>query len=285
MDPITAISGTVIFLFAGLPPQPIGTAFLVAYSHPSVPGTSIPLVVTAKHVLGDFPVVTARFSPTPGKPAPALVYDIAALKANGDYWEHPDPGVDLAVFRTLHPQDADYTPIDMSLIASKETFTNEQIRASDRILFPSLLVNFMGSSRNYPTLRDGSIALMPEEDVPMRYKVGTREVITAQPLLLLNAVSIPGASGAPVFLSPGPRSKNNSFVLGQTPYLLGIMHGFYPAIPRDLVEVNVTRTQSMFQENSGIAIVFPAWRLHEVLTLPAIKVRLTALFQQAGPSQ
>src|SRR5207249_8841533 len=102
----TMLGSTVIFLFIMGPngQVPIGTAFIVGYPVPGEPNQYVPLVVTAKHVIGDNPKVLARFSTQEGKSTATAEYDIAALRRSGDYWEHADPGVDLVVFRTLHFQ-------------------------------------------------------------------------------------------------------------------------------------------------------------------------------------
>jgi hypothetical protein len=276
-DIVGSISNTVIFLMVGKPSAPIGTAFLVAYPHPTIENAAIPLVVTAKHVLADHPHVSARFSTQESKSTATVEYDLNKLKASGDYWEHPDPGVDIAVFRSLHFNQTKYETVLREIIATKETFKTEQIRQTDRIIFPSLLVNFMGLRRNYPVMRDGSVALVPDEQIPMKYTVGSRLIETTQEVILVDATSIPGASGSPVFLWPGPRLRENTFVLGGTrPYLLGVMHGFYPALPRDLIETSHARTR--FAENSGIAIVFPSWRILEILDSEATQTRLKAIF-------
>lgn len=280
-DVISSISNTVIFLFAGEPPSPIGTGFIVRYPVPDQTNALVPLVVTAKHVVGDHNTLLGRFSTQAGKSTAFVRYDIGKLKADKDYWEHSDKGVDIAVFRTPHFEQTSYQPFPLDLIATKEIFKTEEIRQTDRVIFPALLTNFMGSSRNYPVTRDGIIALIPEEKVPLKYKVGSTEIVTQQEVLLLDATSIPGASGSPIFLWPGPRIKNNAFTFGgTTSYLLGVMHGFYPATPRDLIDVEPAKTAQMYAENSGIAIVFPSWRLREILGLPQLANRIAEIVQQ-----
>ncbi len=276
---VSVISDTVVFLFVGNPPQPIGTAFVVGYPVPGRDETYVPLIVTAKHVVADNTQVLCRFSTQAGTNTAYVSYDIQALRREGDYWEHPDDGVDIAVFRSPHYVETKYVAFPRDLIATRDTVRGEDIAQGDRIVFPALLVNFVGSSRNYPVLRNGAIALLPEEKVSMRYAVGPRVIQTQQEVLLLEATSIPGASGAPIFLWPGPRIKNNSYVLGGVKaYLLGIMHGFYPAEPRELVDVQIaTVTERMYAENSGIAIAFPSWRLDEILRRDDLKARMDQL--------
>lgn len=278
MDIFSALSSTVVFLLAGTPPVPIGTAFIVAYPSPNAENRFFPLLVTAKHVVAGHDEVLGRFSTKEGTSTATVQYDLAALRSSKDYWEHHDKGVDLAVFRTLHFEATSYEPLPLDFVATKETFVSQQITQTDRVIFPSLLVNFMGLARNYPVIRDGSIALVPDEAVPMRYDLAGSVVETKQEVLLVDATSIPGASGSPVFLWPGPRVKGGTFTLGgNRPTLLGVMHGFYPALPRNLTKIETAEVREMFAENSGIAIVFPAWRLREILDLKDLRARIAEL--------
>lgn len=275
-DIIKSLASTVIFLFAAVnPPQPIGTGFIVAHPFPGKEGAFIPLLVTAKHVVGEQKRILARFTTQAGESTAFVQYDIEELKNNNDYWEHPDEGVDLVVFRSLHFSATKYEAFPIDLIATKNTFEEINIQQTDRVVFPSLLINFMGSSRNYPVFRDGTIALIPNEKVPMKYDVGKKEVVTEQEVILVDATSIQGASGSPIFLWPGPRLSGKSYQIGGTkPYLLGIMHGFYPAIPRETLKVETTKSLTMYAENSGIAIIFPSWRLMEIIELESLKKRV-----------
>lgn len=281
MDLFSALSSTVVFLLAGNPPVPIGTAFIVGYPLPTDDKRLVPILVTAKHVIAGRDQILGRFSTKEGKSTATVQYDLAALRASKDYWEHPDKGVDIAAFRTQHFDVTNYTPLPLDLIVTKEQFSTEQIAQTDRVIFPSLLVNFMGTARNYPVMRDGAIALIPDEEVPMRYLLGGSEIETKQEVVLVDATSIPGASGSPVFLWPGPRVKGGAFTLGgNRPILVGVMHGFYPSMPRDLLKVETSEARQMFQENSGIAIVFPSWRLREILDLPQLRARIEQLAKE-----
>jgi len=269
------LSDVVIFLFAGNPLQPIGTAFVVGFPVPGKDDVAVPLIVTAKHVVADHPHILGRFSTQTGTNTAFVRYDVQKMRTEGDYWEHPDDGVDISVFRSLHYDETKYKVFPRNLIATLEVVKTEEIAQGDRVVFPALLVNFVGSAKNYPVLRNGAIALMPEEKVPMQYLIGSRVVRTQQEVLLLDATSIPGASGAPIFLWPGPRNKGNTLMLGGgSPYLLGVMHGFYPAAPRELVEVHTAGSTQMYAENSGIAIAFPSWRLHEILEREDLRKRI-----------
>jgi len=259
------LASTVIFLFTEDGGDPMGTAFIIGYPVPNESNKVVPLVVTAKHVLGNRKEVVGRFSTQSGEQTARVLYDLEHLRQEGDIWEHPDDGVDLVVFRTQHYEEASYAPFPMNLIASRDKYVEEDIKPTDRIIFPCLLSNFMGLTRNYPVIRDGSISLIPDERIPLEYKVGDKSIKTEQNVILIDATSIPGASGSPVYLWPGPRLRHGAFAVGGAkPWLLGIMHGFYPAT-RAISSVQATSIVPVFEENSGIAIVFPSWRLLEIL--------------------
>jgi hypothetical protein len=274
---IGQLSKTVVFLFDESGQTPIGTGFLIGYPVEGKPNLSIPLIATAKHVIGGRERIVARYTPKANPTPVSIPYNLAELRRNGDLWEHQDKGVDIVLFRTTHFDVTDYLTIPPSLIASRQKFSDEDIKASDRIIFPCLLVNFMGASRNFPVVRDGSIALIPEEDVPIEYNVGTEHISTRQQLIFIDATAIPGASGSPVFLHPSPRLKNNNLALEGTVFLLGIMHGFYQAVPRPIEEIRVTSSVNVFRENSGIALVFPSWRILEILESQPLTQRLRSL--------
>jgi hypothetical protein len=278
---IETLTSTAIFLFAGEPPAPIGTGFVVGYPRPDKPdGGFIPFVVTARHVVGDRSKVFGRFSTTDPKKPGLAEYDIEQLRRDHDYFVHPDEGVDIVVFRTPVWKEMQLVPVPYDLVATRKAFEDEAIQPTDRIVFPSLLVNFIGTGRNYPVMRTGAIALMADEKVPIRYKMGGREVNTEQEVLLANATAASGASGSPVFLDPGPRAKATSYTFGTKPMLLGVVHGFYPAMPRDLIDVEATETKRMFQENSGIAIIFPAWRIREIIDSDDFQKRIKDLVKE-----
>lgn len=278
----STLASVVIFLFAQnqTGQVPIGTAFIVGYPVPGQTNQYVPLVVTAKHVIGAHTKIFGRFSTQEGKTPAAFEYDLAALRRSGDYWEHSDPGVDIAVFRTPHFIEAKYEPIPYELIASREDFRAAQIQTTDRVVFPGLLVNFMGLARNYPIIRGGSIALIPDEPIPMRYASGSKMLETKQEAILIDATAVQGHSGSPVFLWPGPRLQGSTFAIGgNKPFVLGVLHGFYPTVPREVVTIQ-TDAKQVFSENSNIAIVFPSWRLREIVDSGAVATRIKRILSE-----
>jgi hypothetical protein len=276
------LASTVIFLFAmnGATEVPIGTAFIVGYPVPGHADQFVPMVVTARHVIGDNEVVLGRFNLRDEASTATITYDIPALKAAGDYWEHWDDGVDIVVFRTRNFEATSFELFPMELVASKRDFEEQQIQATDRVVYPSLLVNFMGFARNYPITRSGSIALIPDEAVPLQYRVGSRTVQTYQEVILLDGTAVAGHSGSPVFLSPGPRLAGGRFDPDETrPLLLGVLHGFYQTATRSLqsVPTSVDAQASGFRENSDVSIAFPSWKLREILESRDVRTRVESL--------
>lgn len=278
----SVLASAVIFLFVQNRngQVPIGTAFIVGYPVPGQTNQFVPLVVTAKHVIGAHTKIFARFSTQEGKSTATVEYDLDGLRRSGDYWEHSDPGVDIVVFRTPHFKEAKYEPVPLELIASREDFKAAQIQTTDRVVLPGLLVNFMGLARNYPIIRGGSIAMIPDEPIPMRYNIGSKSVETRQEAILVDATAVPGESGSPVFLWPGPRLQGGAFAIGGAkPLVLGVLHGFYPAIPREVLTIR-TDTKQAFAENSNIAIVLPSWRLREIIESAPLAARMKRLIAE-----
>jgi len=114
----------------------------------------------------------------------------------------------------------------------------------------------------------------------MKYMIGNAAVETRQELILIEGTAVPGASGRPVFLWSGPRVVGPAFnSVGTKPYVLGVLHGFYPASHRQVLEINLTKTVTMYGENSGVAIIFPSWRLREIIEFPQVKLRFEQLLK------
>lgn len=263
---------TTVFLFAGLKYEPIGTGFIVGFQYSDQPNQRVPLIVTAKHVIASHDRFYVRFSGKSGGEMFSVTFKNEELRSTGRMWEHPDEGVDLVAFITFHARDFDTLSIPVSGLASKSDFSDADIKPTDRVVFPCLLTNFMGQGRNYPVVRNGYIALVPDEPVPLEYDVAGKHIITQQEMILIDATATPGASGSPIFLWPDLRLKGEKYQLwGERLWLLGIIHGFYPTAPQEIVHIiQSTKLVPAYAENSGIALVFPSWRIRELLELPEV---------------
>lgn len=311
------LTQTIIFIYQDKTPQNstdlvpgrvLGTAFIVGVPQPGRPKMSIPFIVTARHVVADQPQVLGRYTPKFGTEPVYVKYDLDRLRKSGDLWEYPnDRGVDIIVFRTLHYENVKYLPFPIDLLASKETFAKEHIAVADRIMIPCLMQNFPGIAQNYPIFRDGSIALIPEEPVSLRWPLGSTIIETKQPVIFINSILNEGFSGAPAFLWPGMRSiPEGGMTIGGKPWLIGIVHGFYPQPrkvidedgeeviwikpskePPDILGQSKTprRVRVLSQENPGTGILFPSWRLLDILQSDLVKKRVQQLTDEMNKTE
>ncbi len=282
VDLVENLERATLFLFEETGRDAIGTAFLVQVPVPSAPEHVVPVVVTAKHVIGDAKRIVGRFSAKGLATTAIHQYNLENMRAEGDLWEHPDEGVDVVVFRTQHLDLADYLGLTVESIARKDFFQKREIIPTHQVIFPSLLVNFYGKTRNYPVFRMGSIAAVPEEPIPFEFRVGSRLIRSQQPLILIDATAVPGASGSPVYFWPTARVQGFTFLPGggNAP-LIGVMHGFYPAPPRETETLPSMAGPQAFRENSRIAIAVPSWRLSEILEQPSVSARADQLWHDS----
>ncbi len=310
------LTQSVIFIYQDKTPQnaaklvvgrPLGTAFLVGIPMPGWPDRIIPFVVTAKRVVADQPRVLARYTPKSGAVPIYIQYDLDRLRKNGDLWEYPnDEGVDVIVFRTFVYENVNSLFFPLELIASKETFLQQHIGISDRIMIPCLMQDFPGLTQNYPIFRDGSIALVTEEPVPFKLKLGARMIDTKRQLIFVNSVLNEGSSGAPVFLWPGFRLLEGKGTMGGKPWLIGIVSGYSPVlhqvIDADGEDVIIDKPSSgssdlagqikpprkvavLSQESSATGALFPSWYLLDILQSDSLKKRVQQITDEVNKTE
>jgi hypothetical protein len=215
--------------------------------------------VTNKHVAEKCPVV--RLNTVDGN------IDVLNLRVD-DWTPHPD-GDDLAVAPIALP-DARH---DYFAITSFSFLQRKHLgfvaAAGDDTFMVGRFVNHAGIQRNTPSLRFGSIAMLPFEKVKLRNGY-------LQEAFLVETRSISGYSGSPVFAYEPEYSKNwhrdypiaveSIKKLVGNPILLGIDCGHI------LQYKNVIDAQLKphphglkVESNTGMAIVIPAWRLADLL--------------------
>lgn len=279
-----------------VPGKILGTAFIIGIPQPGRPERAFPFIVTAKHVVAGESKILARFTLKSGNEPGFAQYDLERLRRDSDLSEYPnDEGVDLIVFRMPVYDSVKLLMFPIDLIASQETFTKEYIDVSDRVMIPCLMANFPGITQNYPIFRDGTIALITEEPISFTWKLDTREIKTSQRVIFINSLLNEGFSGAPVFLWPGMRSTPKGATIGGKPWLIGIVHGFFPQL-RNVIDadgknviiikqepglpgqVKPPKQLSVYsQENPGTGIIFPSWRLLDIFQCDVIKKRVQEL--------
>ena len=222
--------------------------------------------VTNEHVARNgFPVI--RLNTTDGKT------DILEL-AHNDWIPHPD-GDDLAIAPIDLPTSRyNYVPIPIELFAHRGTFASE-IGMGDDTFMVGRFITHEGKQRNTPSLRFGSIAMLPFEKVKLANGY-------MQEAFLVETRSLSGYSGSPVFLYrpathemfvPPDHSYSISFDRRESitnlvdhPILLGIDCGHIRRYKKVLdARLNPHPQGWRVESNTGMAIVIPAWRLSDFL--------------------
>jgi len=181
-----------------------------------------------------------------------------------DWYVHPsDPSLDVAILRTgMHP-DSDHLALPYSIRVTDEVMRDNAVGLGEEVFITGLFRHHHGSQRNIPIVRVGNLACMGEECI------ATRD-FPPMDALLIEARSIGGLSGSPVFLNLGVSRmiKGKTMRTSATPgqpmvYLLGLIHGHYDVDSTDIDHSDsVLSTQ---QVNTGIAIVVPFHSIQAVI--------------------
>jgi hypothetical protein len=252
---------------------PAGTAFFVQDPEPRLNQTAArAYCVTARHVIEK--IITHGSG---GKVWLRLNNRNGGINWAGvpltDWLGHPsDPGMMWSTHRTTERVDVSVclwhrpnlskfdviAPFTTTFVDS-EKITQHSIRAGDEVFATGLFANHIGKRRNIPIVRCGNIAAMPEEAVET--ELGPMDAF------LIEARSIGGLSGSPVFVSIGgtPRrfgEEQYSFPQQWHIYLLGLIHGHWDARGGETVPDSSRQGESI---NQGIAVVAPATRILETI--------------------
>jgi hypothetical protein len=154
-----------------------------------------------------------------------------------------------------------WTPEAVLTDAVRDSFA---VGVGDEIFITGLFTNHHGQSKNIPVVRIGNISLMPDE--PIATKLG---FMTAY---LVEARSLAGLSGSPVFVHFGPlrswRRGNEKMMMpaGESGgFLLGLMHGHFDASGADAVIEVPTDGKEPRGIHTGMGIVVPAQRITGLL--------------------
>jgi hypothetical protein len=177
---------------------------------------------------------------------------------NQVHWFFPkDDGVDLAIL-PLAPDEKffSYQTVPSSLIVGLDRIKAGDVVVGDRVVFAGYFYNFPGRKRIEPIIREGVIAMMPDETFDTTlHKPGQ--------LYLADLHAFHGNSGSPVFVNVGG-SHHGGFVIGDNYLLLGILSGFYPESVGFSVPAATVLTGEV-RDNSGIATIVPANELNKLL--------------------
>jgi hypothetical protein len=183
--------------------------FVVAVPY-KAPDEAFAYIVTNSHVIreGRSPVVRVN-----RRDGGFEVIDVPV-----ENWIHHPDGDDLAILSIRFDYETTKVRgLSEEFLATKEQLAEFKIGPGDEIFVPGRFINHEGKHRNLPAVRFGNISALPHE--PVRTQRGL-----LQEAFLVECRSIPGYSGAPVFLLPAPFSP-----IKRSPppaMLLGVVMGF-----------------------------------------------------------
>jgi hypothetical protein len=260
---------------------PYGTGFIVVWRPTPATGTVFPFLVTANHVLEDMvatkrPIV-CRLNANEGGA------HIAQVEPKN--WErHPtNPNCDIAVARFSASFDT-FNIRGIPLyegVLTKEYVEENDIGCGDEAITVGLLVSHFGTNKNVPIVRIGNIAAMPEEVVELGEPWGSQEVY------LVEARSIGGLSGSPVFLHTPPvrivKGETKSSGGHKREYIMGVHIGLFETKAHaDSLRAGTAEQRANFLDamSSGIGVVIPIQRVIEIIeTSPLFRKQMDELMK------
>lgn len=172
---------------------------------------------------------------------------------------HPDATADVAMVHSSASMEWDGVEVISWMVSVDAGQPGDSLRLDPRVgpgspvSIVGMFRHHVGQERNLPIVRTGNIAAMPEE--PVQTKLGPMMAA------LVEARSIGGLSGSPVFVHYAPfRQETHPEAIGGI-QLLGLMHGHFD------------ESDSGERLNVGIGIVTPASRIAELMQLPEVRER------------
>jgi len=178
-------------------------------------------------------------------------------------WEYHEDGDDIAVCEVELTKDHQYQAIHKDLFLTEPTSKNLDIGLGDDLFMAGRFVNHGGKHRNLPTIRFGTIAMMPDEPII--------DEGHEQECFLAEIHSTPGYSGSPVIVHLSPdRIKHLKIQPKRWPLeegaplerLLGIE---WSRLKGEVKQFMINGGPINVLIPSGISGVIPAWKIADVL--------------------
>ena len=245
---------------------PIGTGFLVSANDPART-----YLVTARHVAEEF-----------GDEPFAIRLNQKKGVGRNDYFDgaewnfHPtDENVDVAVLKYDPPSWADWLTFPRRAFLDANKLKSKNTGAGDLAYVVGVFNLLHGQTRNLPFVHSGNIALMLEgEKIPVAdWRDPAREQTIETEGYLVEATTLPGSSGSPVFVrrsiqkKPGELDKVGTWVYGSV-WLLGLWQGSWMGDPSDVLLL----PREDITVPLGVGVTIPATQIIEVLEQDKLKI-------------
>jgi len=250
MDIPQEVLKSVVFVgYEDLAGNPYFGGSAVLISRARIAGKLFTYLVTAKHVIDEIKdkgidCVMLRMNLKSGnaKWFPTRLKD----------WVMPsDKSLDVAVLPYNPTDQIDHFPFPIFRTLDPGTKERFNVGVGNDVFITGLFHPHAGKQNNIPIVRIGNIAAMPTEQIAVK-KFGLIDAY------LIEARSIGGLSGSPVFLSLGASRSVGGFFIGEHAQiiLLGIVHGHFDA-EEGTTKTDAADTLTEHKINMGIAIVVP----------------------------
>jgi hypothetical protein len=234
----------------------LGTAFLVGNRTDGV------FVISNRHVFDNRETVILRVHQADNRPSVLFLVHLRTSSGTPLWIGHPDSRVDIAAVKlsldsaiTLNDVEPRITTIQFSLFAD-----SSDVVEGDDVFFIGFPLGLRTTDNSYPLLRAGTVALLPTED----FLVTASQDTIGKDIYLLDAMSIGGSSGSPVFMKPGlNRPVREPGLWGNVTKskLIGILSGHVV----DLQPVSTPSGKGVASGNAALAIVHPASQILETI--------------------
>jgi S1-C subfamily serine protease len=197
-----------------------------------------------------------RFNPEAA--APAKEYQAALIQPDGSsVWiGHPDAKVDVAVMAVNGERlKADGIRFHFfendNHTATRARMRDVGIGEGDGVFALGFPLGLVGGDRNYVIVRQGVLARIRDT------------LAGASSDFLVDLAIFPGNSGGPVILRPESTAIGDTLAQ-DTAYLLGIVSSYLPY--QDIaISAQTKRARIIFEENTGLASVFPVDFIDETI--------------------
>lgn len=260
------------------PAQPtwMATGFLYGHLLPQVASTTQPqyrlFLVTNRHVFQNQLSILLRFDNSAGG---TTQFVVNLMQGQSPIWTgHPDVEVDVAVLpingSVLAPQVGGqvnaFTSNGDALFFSNPLASN--LSEGDGVFVMGFPLGLVHPTQNLAIVRGGVIARIKD-----CLSGGSKS-------FLIDAQTFPGNSGGPVILKAEIVSIQGTQSIN-TAHLLGVVSGYIPY--REIaVSTQTGREKIAFEENSGLAIVFPVDKIQDTIL---ISMQAATAAAQATPVQ